>query len=433
MNDILLNKVPPQNIEAEESLLSALFIKGNCFDLAEGLKPKHFYKSAHGKIFNSMLSLHKKHEPIDLVTVAQELIEKEELESVGGAAYLSTISEASPMALNIVSYAKIIKDLSKARELIAIASGIVEKGFSVSDIEEYISESQKRVLEIQTTSSKDKIYNMESLMHEAVDRIEKAQASDTEQGFKFGMPMLDTFTNITGSKLFLIAGRPAMGKTALALSIALYLANRGIKVGFLSIEMDKDDLSDRLLSIESNINSLCFYSKDTLGDESIRKLYTSAENLSVLPIYVDDSDCNIQDVERKCRKFKKIGCEIIFIDQLSKIRGERGKSKFEQYTENCSAIALLKKELRIPIGLLCQIGRGVESTNDKVPTMSDLKQTGMLEEDADLIYLIFRPGYYDDNIDASRSDIILAKNRQGATGTEQQVTFNKKRGMFNLI
>jgi len=432
MNNILLDKVPPQNIDAEESVLSALLIK-NQFDIIESLRPEDFYKGPNKKIFEAMLSLVRKQCPVDLVTVANELIEMDALEAVGGAGYLSMISESAPIAVNIESYAKIIQDLAKARELIMIASDIVEKGFSVSDIEEYISESQKKVLEIQTTSSKDKIHDMESLMLESLERISTAQTCDINQGFNFGMPLLDTFTNISGSKLFLIAGRPAMGKTALALSIAMYLANRGTKVGFLSIEMDKDDLADRLLSIESNINSLCFYSKGTLEGDSMQRIRSSAENLSVLPIYVDDSDCNIQDVERKCRKFKKMGCEIIFIDQLSKIRGERGKSKFEQYTDNCSAIALLKKELRIPIGLLCQIGRGVEATNDKVPTMSDLKQTGMLEEDADLIYLIFRPGYYDDNIDASRADIILAKNRQGATGTEQQVAFTKKRGMFELI
>jgi len=433
MNDALLNKIPPQNIDAEEALISSLLINKKGFDYIGQLKPEDFYKTANKNIFASMLSLHKNKEPADLVTVAQDLKSKDMLDSVGGAAYLSMISESAPIATNTGQYSKIIQDLSRARELISIASEIIENGFNYTDIEDYIKESQTKILQVQTTTSRDKIHNMESLMHATLDRIEKAQSSEDLIGFNLGMPTLDNFTHISGSKLLLIAGRPGMGKTALALSIARYLAYRGTKVGFLSIEMDKESLSDRLMSIESNVNSLCFYAKDSLSPEAKRDISNAASSLSTLPIYIDDADCKIQDVERKCRKFKQMGCQIIFIDQLSKIRGLPGQKKFETYTDNCASIALLKKELRIPIGLLCQLNREVEKRNEKIPTMSDLKQTGMLEEDADLIYLLFRPGYYDDNTDQSRTDIILAKNRQGSTGVEQQVIFKKKRGMFELV
>jgi replicative DNA helicase len=309
---------------------------------------------------------------------------------------------------------------------------IAQDAYSATDVEDYISRSQAEVLQVQTTTSIDKIYDMESLMADALDRIEQAQTRNTEIGLRFGMPTLDPLIQVFGSKLIIIAGRPGHGKTALALSMARSLAERGTKVGFLSIEMDKESLTDRMLGHAANINPLLFYAKDTLSSQAKSALSESAGYLSTLPLFIDDADCKIQDVERKCRKMKKMGCEIIFIDQLSKIRGVAGASKFEQYSDNCSSIALIKKELRVPIVLLCQLNRNVEQRQDKKPVLSDLKQTGMIEEDADMVMLIYRPGEYDDNIDKSETDIILAKNRQGARATEQQVLFNAKRMMFEL-
>ena len=433
MNDDLLNKCPPHDIDAEEAVLSSIFISGKNFERVGSLKPEDFYKGAHKKIFSAMVVIDKKKEPIDLITVSSELDKMGHLESIGGRAYLSTIANEAPVATNIYSYSKIIQDNSRARELIDISSGIITDGFSVTDIEAYISDSQAKILQVQTTTSKDKIYEMDSLMHSAIDRITAAQESERPMGFKFGMPTIDNFMNLFGSKLFLIAARPGMGKTAFMLSVALFLAFRGTKVGILSIEMDKEEISDRLLSVEANVNTLLFYNNRKLHRNEVERLNNAAGLLSTLPIFIDDAGCKIQDVERKCRKLKKKGCEIIFIDQLSKIKGLPGQSKFDIYTDNCSSIALLKKELRIPIGLLCQLNRKVEERADKTPMMSDLKQTGMLEEDADLIFFIYRPGYYDDNIDESITDIILAKNRQGAKGKEQYVLFNKKRGMFTMV
>lgn len=433
MKDTLLHRLPPQNMESEQAVLSALLINNSGFDQIDGLTPEDFYKGSHQKIFRTMLELRKNKEPVDLLTVVQHLQKKEELESIGGASYLVCIADAAPVAVNIAAYAGHIMALSKAREMIQVASWITEAGFSASDIEQYISDSQTKVLNIQTSTTKDKIFKMDALMLDAVNRIEEAQNRDVDLGLKLGMPFLDNLVQISGSKLILIAARPKMGKTALALSIARKLAYQGVKVGFLSIEMDKEALSDRLLSIEADINSLLFYARNSLDAQAIRNITNAAENLSTLPIYVDDADCKIQDVERKCRKFKKMGCEVIFIDQLSKIRGKAGQSKFETYTDNCSTIAILKKELRLPIFLLCQLNRNVEQREDKRPTPADLKQTGMLEEDADMIFLIYRPGYYKESIDQSVTEIILAMNRSGGTGIETGVSFKAKRGMFELI
>jgi replicative DNA helicase len=275
-------------------------------------------------------------------------------------------------------------------------------------------------------------------MNDAIDRIEAAQKQDKEIGLKLGMSVLDNYIHVFGSKLMLLAGRPGMGKTSLALSIAKHLAIGGHKIGFLSIEMDKESIADRLLSDESNINSLFFYSKGSLDKRAYQDLTDASGFLAGLPILVDDAECQVEDVKRKCRKMKRMGVEMIFIDQLSKIRGQAGASKFDQYSDNCSEIALLKKELRMPIMLLCQLNRDVEKRQDKRPTLSDLKQTGMLEEDADMVFLLFRPGYYEalenpgGNADQSVTQIILAKNRQGEKGVENNVVFNAKRGMFRM-
>jgi len=439
MNNLLLTRVPPHSIDIEEAVLSALFITNKGFERIDGLLPEDFYKGAHKKIFSAMLSLKKRKESVDLMTVAEELDDKEELESIGGAAYLASISDAAPVAVNVGQYAKRVMDLAKAREMIQVAAGIMENGFTVSDIESYISDSQANILGIQTSTSKDKFFTMAELMADGVDRIEKAQTADLEISLNLGLPKLNNFMQVWGSKLILLAGRPGMGKTSLAWSMAIHLGYQGKKSGVLSIEMDKEQYADKAISGESGVNSMGFYIKDFLGNQSVNKINDAARNLSVLPILIDDSECGIEDVKRKCRKFKKAKCEIIFIDQLSQVSYERGLNPYVGISKNCNAIKQLTKELRIPIVLLCQLSRKVEDrAGDNRPIISDLAETGKLEQDADMILFLFREGHYKkdpikiDFVDPSVTEIELAKNRQGEKGVEKQVVFIKKSGMFQM-
>ena len=432
MRDPLLEKPPPHSTEMEQAVLAALFIDNSGFEDIDDLVPDDFYTIAHRHIFHCMLALRSKGQAVDLVTVAQKLKSKGWLEKIGGASYLATITDVAPIATNVSQCSGEVKNMAAVRKMMLTSMRIASLAHSVTDVDEYISQAQAEILKIQTTASIDKIHDMESLMVQALNRIDDAQNREVEIGLKLGLPTLDNFMQVFGSKLIVLAGRPGMGKTALALSMARSLAERGTRVGFLSIEMDKESLADRMLGHIANINPLLFYARESLNKKAIDTLSESAGYLATLPLFVDDSECTIRDVERKCRKFKKMGCEIVFIDQLSKIRGRPGQTKFEQYSDNCSAIALIKKELRIPIVLLCQINRGAEQRKDARPEMSDLKQTGMIEEDADMVLLIYRPGYYNKDVDQSVTDIILAKNRQGAKGVEQQVPFNAKRMMFEL-
>jgi replicative DNA helicase len=433
-----MNRILPHSIDVETSLLSALLIDNKGFENIGALSADDFYKTSHRLIFSAMQDLIKEKLPVDLVTVVERLQKKKDLEKIGGATYLAQISDSAPVAINAYGYAKSIKDFSMIRGAIQSCMEIIDDGYSTTDPEAFISNAQERILSLQTTSTKDKFFTMDQLVSDAVERIKHAQASEYEQGLNFGFPVLCKAMHILGSKLIIIAARPGMGKTALMLSVAKFLGYQEVKSTIISIEMDKEALTDRFLSEEANINSLCFYARNSISDKNIERLEDAASNLSYLPINIDDSGCKIQDIERKCRKAKKMGSEIIFIDQLSKISFPANLTDFQGYTKNCNRIAGLKKELRIPIVLLCQLNRNVEDRNNKRPKLSDLKQTGAIEEDADMIFFIYRPGYYEQlenpasKPDQSRSEIILAKNRNGALGVEEQVVFNAKRGMFQL-
>jgi replicative DNA helicase len=432
MIDPLLSKIPPNNLEMEEAVLSAILINNAGLDEIEDLTPDDFYSGANKRIFKTFLNLRKQKEPVDLMTVVTKLTKQNELDMIGGAAYLVKISDNAPVATNIKAYAKRIMELAKARELIIVASGIVQDGFNVDDIEQYISDSQSKILDIQTTVSKDKFTNMSELMEIALKNIQAAQTSEFKLGLNFGMPKLDNFMQIWGSKLILLAGRPGMGKSSLAFSIAVRQGFQDNPCGILSIEMDKEQFADKTLSVEADINSMIFYARKSLSREGYEKLNNAASLLSGLPIYIDDSECNIEDVKRKCRKLKKLGCKLIIIDQLNQIAYDKGLTPYVGISKNCSALKQFTKELRIPILLLCQLNRNLEIRSDKRPIKADLAETGRLEQDADIILFLYRAGYYDRKIDESITEIILSKNRQGETGVEHQVRFNKKRGMFQL-
>ncbi len=429
----LLQRTPPNNNSTETSVLSALFIDNRGFEDIDGLRPEDFYFGCNKTIFECMLNLKKQNIPVDLTTVTQQMKTDETLESVGGVKYIVQICDSAPVATNIRAYAHKLIALTQAREMIIVASRIVDKGYRATDIEDYISESQANVLGVQTTLTKDNFVGMEQLMLEAVERIEKAQTSEHQIGLRFGMPKLDQYMQIWGSKLILLAGRPGMGKTALAVSIAVNLAFQGHKVGFLSIEMDSHQLADRMLSAESNINSMIFYANNSIGTKGMQTLNDSADLLSQLPILFDDSECGLEDIKRKCRKFKKEGCELVIVDQLSQISYEKGLKPYIGISKNCTAIKQLTKELKTPILLLTQLNRELEKRADKRPIMSDLAETGKLEQDADIIAFLYREGVYDKNVDESVTEIILEKNRQGEKGVERRVLFNKKRGSFKLI
>jgi len=428
----LKDRILPNNIETEQALLSGLIINNSGFEDLDGLKPIDFYNTANRIIFESMVGLFVDGKTVDLVTIQQHLKKNGLIDNVGGEKYLIFISDSAPIAFDVKSYSKIIKEFSITRNTITECMKIIDNGYKTGNVHEYIQDAQQRIMGIETCRAKDIFYTMSDLMIETIRRIELVQKMDEDINLDIGMPSLENAMFIAGSKLIILAGRPGMGKTALMLSISKMLGHQEIKNGILSIEMDRDEISDRFLSVESDMSALKFYVKNQFDEKGMGKLEGYARDLSMLPIVVDDSNCNIDDIKRKCRKMKTQGCKIIFIDQLSKISYPARMNEFQGYSKNCSEIAMLKKELRIPIVLLCQIGRKVEDRPDKRPKLADLKQTGQIEDDADMVFFLYRDGYYNENDDQSRTEIRLAKNRNGALGIEHTVLFNNKRAMFTM-
>lgn len=426
----MTDKPQAQNIDAEESLLSALMIDNETIYSIDALDSRDFYKPANGYIFEAIQTLIARQTPADLVTVATHLDDDNLLQAVGGSSYLARIADAAPMALNTKHYAQIIKDCAVKRDITLMLMKALDMAQSSASVNDILHHVQSEPLKIQTSKAEDSIKNIYDLAVSSADRIEKRMVEDNDQGYEMGFPRIDRLITIQGSKLILIAGRPAMGKTALMLTIVRNMALDGVTCGVLSIEMDNDQIMDRFIGMESGINTMRFHVKDGLSTQGLQTVNDSIAAISEWPVMIDDSECTIQDVERKCRKMKQLGCQVLFIDQLSKIRGRSGASKFDTYSDHCSAIALLKKELRIPIFLLCQINRSAEDTRAKEPALRNLKQTGMLEEDADLVLMIHRPGYYDQEIDPSVTVLNLGKHRQGATYRDDKIFFDPKRTRF---
>lgn len=435
----MIDRVPPHNLEMEQALLCAILINSTCLDDVD-ISPGDFYSKKHALIFAAMLEIAAEKQPVDLMTVADRLKRKGNLEPIGGPAYLAQIANEAPVAVNARAYAKSLKGLAVIRTAIHSCMEIIEDGFSTSDPETFLGSAQSKIMALQVGGACDHTVSLDQLCIRATERIKESQEGNVSPGLDIGLPVLGRAMHIAGSKLVIVAARPGMGKTGLMLSMAKFLALQGIRSTILSLEMDADELMDRLLSDEADINNLCFYAPGMIGKKGMADLDMAAGNLSCLPIFIDDTPCrSIQDIERRSRKAKRDGSQVVFIDQLSKVPYPRGMGSFEGYTLNCNRIASLKKELRLPIVLLSQLNRELEKRQDKTPSLSDLKQTGALEEDADIILLLYRPGYYEklanpkSNPDQSRTDIICAKNRAGATGVEQKVLFNAKRGMFRML
>jgi replicative DNA helicase len=427
----------PHSEDIENKLLSSIILMPENIDKIIQLKPEDFYLSVNQKIFCSMLNLSIKNIAIDLVLLGENLKENGFLDS-DVVNHLSFLSDEMDVAMNPYVYSKKVKDYSKSRHIALSCMKILDKCKDIKNPDEIIDYAQNKIMNIEPTGIKDKFVSAEDLMIKAIKNIEKAQETNEQLGIDIGLSGISNRLFIHGSKLIFLAGRPGLGKTALMLAMAKHIALQNIKTGIISIEMDSESLADRMISSESEINSLSFYKPGKLDKKKISKINDSCSNLSALPILFNDSKANIRDVVRRCRKLKKDGCRIIFIDQLSKIRFDGKLSDYQGFSRNCNILAELKKELRLPIVVLCQIGRIVEESANKRPELWHLKQTGSIEEDADIVLFVYRPGHYKlknntgEIYPRSHTEIILAKVRNGIPGSDFTASFNDKRGYFIL-
>ncbi|MBC8439300.1 MAG: hypothetical protein H8D87_06415 [Deltaproteobacteria bacterium] len=427
-------ELPAQNIESEESLIASLIMNNNCFNDCEYLYPDDFYRSDHVLIYKTMLEMKSRHENIDLSTLWFELKKKKESDIIrGGIAYLVKISETSPV-FNTRKYVSIIKECSLTRK-------IKTKCMQILDSDKYgellLDLAQNSILDIKSSNSGDNIKAVKDIIIDHIERLEKANITEQNIYYRLGFPRIDNCLKTIGPKLIIIAGRPGAGKTALAVTMSRNLDKMGVNVGFLSIEMSEDEILERWIAIESGLDSSMFGKFNGFETRQIQSLNDAGAILYDSNIKIDSTgSLDIIDVERKCRKLKKDGCQVIFIDQLSQIgnRQIRGGELTALYTENCTRIARLKKEIGIPIFLLCQLNRDMKDRSKKEPILTDLKQSGKIEEDADAVLFVHRPEEYADEherpILIGKTILNIAKNRSGPKFRDDKIIFNHQTTYF---
>jgi len=421
----LLN-LPPQNIEAEESLLSAILVDNTALlEVVEILAPVDFYRTAHQKIFAAISDLFNHGEPIDLVTLANSLKEKGQLESVGGAAYLARLVDTVPMAVNAQHYARIIHDKAVLRRLIEKANAISKRCFQEQGgADEIIDFAEASIFEVTEKKARQAFYPLSKLIDGSIDFLEEKQKNKSlVTGVATGFTHLDNLTSgLQNADLIILAGRPSMGKTALALNIARNAAvDTGVPVAIFSLEMSKEQLSLRLLCSEARIDSSRLRS-GFFSMEDWDRLTDAAGVLSAAPIFIDDSpSLSAMEVRAKARRLKmdkNIG--LVVIDYLQLMQGRASAERRElEISEISRSLKALAKEINLPVIALSQLNRMLEQRNDKRPRLSDLRESGALEQDADVVAFIYRDEVYnkeETNPHKGTAEVILAKQRNGPTG-----------------
>jgi len=424
-------RLPPQDIEAEESLLASIFVNDKSFKDCDYLKPDDFYKTDHQTIFNIMKDLSRKNERINLVTVGSKLKEDEKL-----VRRIISISESAPIYTNLKTHAKIIHNNSVKRNLLISVSAINEKIYTDS-LEKLLDYAQSEILGYKVSRDQGEIHHIKDIIEAQIDFIEKKQTQENLTGVRTGFSSLDKFLDLEGAVYSIIAGRPSMGKTAFALTMIRNMAMAGEKPGVLSLEMGRGKLANRWLSMLTGINTMNFNRYNALKGNDWQELTDAAGEIHDLwDVLVSDAPARtIESVERQARQMVADGVNVLFIDQLNQI-GALTDDDVKNFTKHSHRISQLKKELNIPIFLLAQLNRKVEDRSNKEPRLSDLKMSGSLEEDPDIVFLLYRPEYYETDPDEKRkivkdAVVNIAKNRDGVTYRESDViVFDKGRTLF---
>lgn len=422
----MIERTPPHNNEAEQSVIGAIFLEPQALITAsEILLPEDFYRIAHKKIFETMLVLSDRGQPVDLVTIAKELKVKNELEDVGGISYITELANAVPTAANIVYYANIVEEKSLLRRLIRVATDIVEDGYTREDeVEALLGEAEKKMMEVSNRKNAGDFRHIKDVLVETYDNIELLHTRKGEvTGIPTGFRDLDKITaGFQRNDLIIVAARPSVGKTAFALNVAQNVATKTDEnVAIFSLEMGAEQLVMRMLCAEGNIDAQVLRTGNLEADDW-RKLTMAMGSLSNAGIFIDDSPgIRINEIRSKCRRLQQEhGLGMIMIDYLQLIMGSgRGSDNRQQEVSEISrSLKALARELKIPVIALSQLSRGVEQRQDKRPMMSDLRESGSIEQDADIVSFLYREDYYDKETEMQNMiEIIIAKQRNGPTGT----------------
>ncbi|MFK3961169.1 replicative DNA helicase [Pseudalkalibacillus hwajinpoensis] len=440
MSDLFADRTPPQNIEAEQAVIGAVFLEIDALTTAtEVLQPEDFYRAAHQKIFSVMIDLSEKGEPVDLVTVTSELQDLKVLEEIGGVSYLSDLANSVPTAANVEYYSKIVEEKSILRRLIRAATDIASDGYAKeNEIENLLSEAEKSIMEVSQRKNTGAFISIKDVLVTAYDNIEMLQNSTEDiTGIPTGFSELDRMTaGFQRNDLIIVAARPSVGKTAFALNIAQNVATKTDEnVAIFSLEMGAEQLVMRMLCAEGNIDAQRLRTGGLTGDDW-QKLTMAMGSLSNAGIYIDDTPgIRVGDIRAKCRRLKQEkGLGMILIDYMQLIRGNgSGENRQQEVSEISRSLKGIARELEVPLISLSQLSRGVESRQDKRPMMSDIRESGSIEQDADIVAFLYRDDYYDkESENKNIIEIIIAKQRNGPVGTVELAFVKEYNKFVNL-
>jgi replicative DNA helicase len=438
MKNLELEKVPPQNLEAEVAVLGAILFENDAIHRAiESLKKEDFYREAHRKIYEACLGLFERREAIDLVTLTNELQKHKELEEVGGASYLTYLLDSVPTAANIVHYAKIVRDKAVLRNLISASTAIIQSSFEGEDeVESILDEAEKKVFDISQNRFSYALTPLSNILKSSFELIERLYERKVQvTGVPTGFADFDVLTSgLQPTDLIIIAGRPASGKSSFCLNIAQHAAtHENAVVAIFSLEMSKEQLVQRMLCSQARVG-LHRLRRGFLKEQDWAKLTTAAGVLADAPVFIDDTPgISVLEMKAKTRRLKaEHGLGLILVDYLQLIQGKRRmENRQQEISEISRSLKGLAKELSVPVVALSQLSRRVEDRQERRPQLSDLRESGALEQDADLVAFLYRPKIYDapEEVDQKKlnsyeewpsgdsTEVIVGKQRNGPTGT----------------
>ena len=420
-----VDRVPPQSLEAEQSTLGSMLLdKEAIATAAEILVAEDFYRDAHRTIFDALISLFNKGEPADLITVTEALRQRNALDAVGGASYISTLANTVPTSANCEYYAKIVKNRSIMRALVTAGSQIASIGYDqTADVPESLDKAEQLIFRISQSGETGTVSDMKTVLMSTFDRIERLYTTKGAiTGLSTGFAELDNIlSGLQPSELVVIAGRPSMGKTALALNIAEHVgANEGKPVLIFSLEMSREQLAQRMLCSQATVDGQRLR-RGNLSEGDWQRLSHAIGRLSEAPIFIDDSpSATALDIRTRARRLKaEHGLSLIIIDYLQLVQGHgRVENRNQEIAEITRSLKTLARELEVPVISLAQLSRAVEATADKRPLLSHLRESGEIEQSADVVAFIYREDYYKPDTERRNiAEIIIAKQRNGPTGT----------------
>ncbi|WP_409021854.1 replicative DNA helicase [Dellaglioa sp. P0083] len=455
-NDLLTDQTPPQNIEAEQAVLGAVFLKSDALvEAMEYLEPEDFYQRRHQLIFAAMVDLNDKDEAIDIVTIQDNLTSKNQMDDIGGVSYIVELAGSVPTAANVQYYAKIVEEKSMIRRLIATATSIATKGLSQDDdVATLLDNAEREIMSVSEKRNSSGFQAIADVLKSTFTNIEKlAKEGDTITGLSTGYPELDKMTaGLHPDELIILAARPAVGKTAFALNIAQNVATKTDEtVAIFSLEMSAESLVSRMLCAEGSINANHLRTGQ-LDESEWSNLIVAMNSLSKANIFIDDTaGSKMAEIRAKCRRLakEKDGLGLIVVDYLQLIEGSGRESRQQEVSEISRQMKKLAKELSVPVIALSQLSRGVEQRQDKRPVLSDIRESGSIEQDADIVAFLYRDDYYERDTDEDEDgnlpdprdeddqnvgevEVIIEKNRGGERGTVK-LLFVKSYNKFSSL